>query len=50
MNKKVSFAIRIAVSYLTILAGFALNVPKQVIIFTVIWCALSDIYHLFVED
>ena len=50
MNKKILFAIRIAVSYLAILAGFALSVPKQVIIFTVIWCALSDITHLFTDD
>ena len=50
MNNKVDFAIRITVSYLIILLGVVLDIPKSIIIFSIIWYALSDVFHLFVED
>lgn len=50
MNKKISFAMRIAASYLVLLFGMALDVDKPIMIFSIVWFALNDIYHLFTED
>lgn len=50
MNNKVYFAIRITVSYLIILLGVVLDIPKPIIIFSIVWYILSDLCHLFMED
>lgn len=49
MNNKVYFAIMITVSYLIILLGFVLDIPKSIVIFYIVWYILSDLCHLFME-